>query len=86
MIKITRHNWREFVTEPDLTKAEWQEWYKVAERVRDDDDFATALFEATKDEHLATLNNGLTWEGLVKFAEAHRYYIRAVIAAAKGIE
>lgn len=87
MTEVTRHNWKAHCQEPMLTEDEWQQWEAVAKRIRDDREFADAVFEATEIEWQAERAAGKLdgWEGLARWADASRRYKRAVIGVGERL-
>ena len=82
MATVTRHNWKEFATEPQLTSSERKAWVKVARAVKDDDELLTALIEATDEEKRALTSVGETedWRDMAERHDALMRLQRAELA------
>ena len=75
MATITRHNWKEFATEPQLTPSERKAWVKMARTVKDNDELMTSLIEAT-DEEKRALTSVMETEDWRDMAERHDALMR----------
>jgi hypothetical protein len=81
-VEPDQNNWELFCQEPELTKEEWATWYELAAEARENDEVADFIESEAADEITDyEQKRELTWPNVIRGADAHRRYKRAVIAA-----